>query len=83
VPVLGFAKLSASPKRAQISECYYENQDADRQPDASVGQSEVDCVVCRGVVEEDAEDGAEGRREERRKPEREAHQQAGEQAQIA
>ncbi len=78
--VLSFAELSPSPQCAQIAESYNQDQQTDWQPKPCVCQGEVDRVVSRRVVEEDADNCAEGRREERRKPKRKAHQQAGEQA---
>jgi len=81
--ILGFAKLSPNPKRAQIAQGHNQYQQADRQSKPCVGQGEVDRVVCCRVVKEDANNCAERRREERRKPERKAHQETGEEAKIS
>ena len=80
---LGSADLSTHPESAEVTQCDDQHKQADRQPDAPVGQSEVDCVVSYRVVEEYGEDGAEGRRKECRKGQRKTHEQTGEPAKIA
>jgi hypothetical protein len=66
--ISGFAELSPNPKRAQIAQGYKQDEYAYWQSEPCVGQGEVDRVVCRRVVEENANNCAEGRREEGRKP---------------